>query len=403
MKPINLEYLCTAIGNLCGIPVRLYKGNAMTYSHSIVPFPKDPVLPHEHILLNFPKQVGYYITYDFDYYGLIKSEDITLVIGPARSSGLSEQEMRKSAFELGISPADITDYITARKSIVTMPLESILQVLCTMNHVMSGEILTLNDLEILEDNQLQLSREIAESLEIAGKYDTSQQDASPSNADAYNSYQVEQQMLDLVRRGDSQGLNQWMKNIPAVRSGTFSSDMLRQTKNTFIISTTLVCRSAIRGGMNVDDAFSLSDSYIQKCEQLNRVEKILNLQFHMVKHYTEMVEALRYQRNQSELMTDVASYVRHHLSEAIKSEEIADALFVSRSHLSTKFKQESGMNLTDYVHYIKISEAKYLLRYTDKSLLLISTYLGYSSQSHFCRVFKKITGVSPLDYRTNIK
>ena len=403
MKPINLEYLCTAIGNLCGMPVRLYSGNTITFSHSIVPFPKDPVLPHEDILLNFPKQVGYYITFDFDYYGLIKNEDTTLIIGPARSSAQSEQEMRKSAFELGISPAEIPEYITARKSIVPMPLESILQVLCTMNHVMSGETLTLNDLEILEDDQLQLSREIANRPEFTGTYDAAQPDASPSIADAYNSYQVEQQMLDLVRRGDSKGLEQWMKSIPAVRSGTFTSDMLRQTKNTFIISTTLVCRSAIRGGMNVDDAFSLSDSYIQKCERLHHVVQIQNLQFHMVKHYTELVEALRYQRNQSELMASVASYVRHHLSDAIKTEDVADALFVSRSHLSTKFKQESGMNLTDYVHYIKISEAKYLLRYTDKSLLLIITYLGYSSQSHFCRVFKKVTGTAPLEYRGKIK
>ena len=91
--------------------------------------------------------------------------------------------------------------------------------------------------------------------------------------------------------------------------------------------------------------------------------------------------------------------MRHHLSDSIKTEEIAEALFISRSHLSTRFKQETGLNLTEYIHHIKISEAKHLLKYTDKSLLLISNYLGYSSQSHFTRMFKKLVGVSPMEYR----
>ena len=72
---------------------------------------------------------------------------------------------------------------------------------------------------------------------------------------------------------------------------------------------------------------------------------------------------------------------------------------MSRSHLSTRFKNEAGMNLTEYIHYIKISEAKHLLAHTNKNLSIISNYLGYSSQSHFTRMFKKIVGVSPIEYR----
>lgn len=398
MKSLDLEYLCTTIGNLCGIPVRIYTDHELTFFHSIVDFPADPIELYKHTLFTLPQKVGYYITDNFDYYGLIKHAELTLIIGPARLTPQTEQDMRKSAFELNVAPDDVPTYISALKSIVPMPLESILQILCTMNHVISGEKLTLNDLEILDDKQIQLSRDLTNN-----SLDFPQTEESFSTADAYNTYQVEQQLLDLIRRGDLNGLESWMKNAPAVRSGTFTPDMLRQIKNTFIISTTLVCRAAIRGGMNVDDAFYLSDSYIQKCEQLYNVEQILNLQYHMVIHYTKQVEELRYHRNQSELITNVASYVRHHLSDAIKTEDIAEALFISRSHLSTRFKEESGMNLSDYIHYIKISEAKYLLSYTDKSILLISSYLGYSSQSHFCRIFKKIMGTSPIEYRDKKK
>ena len=77
------------------------------------------------------------------------------------------------------------------------------------------------------------------------------------------------------------------------------------------------------------------------------------------------------------------------------------ALFLSRSRLSTRFKAETGKNLSDYIAEERIEEAKRLLVYTDKSLSAVSAYLCFSSQSHFSRTFKKFTGRTPADYREN--
>ncbi len=280
------------------------------------------------------------------------------------------------------------------KVIIHMPLESILQILCTIHYVITGEKIGLNDLSIIDSAQEELSKEILNiQTESLIDLDTNLEEKT------HNTYQIEHQLLDMVRRGDTLRLREWVTNVPAVRPGKVAENMLRQLKNTFIISTTLVSRAAIRGGMDLDDALRLSDSYIQKCERLNSFEQITNLQYHMVTQYTQSVEELRYNRNQSELTKNVASYIRHHLSDAIKTEDIAASLFMSRSHLSTRFKAETGINLTEYIHYIKISEAKHLLAHTDKSLLIISNYLGYSSQSHFTRMFKKVVGLSPMEYR----
>ena len=99
--------------------------------------------------------------------------------------------------------------------------------------------------------------------------------------------------MNFVRHGDVAALTEWLKNAPAVRPGKLSSDALRQLKNTFIVTATLVSRAAIRGGMDVNDALSLSDAYIQRCELLSHVESIENLQYHMVFDYTGRVEKLR--------------------------------------------------------------------------------------------------------------
>ncbi|MBR4981400.1 MAG: helix-turn-helix domain-containing protein [Lachnospiraceae bacterium] len=391
---LDLSYLCTTIGNMAGVPIRIYENYRMVFYHSIVSLPKDPVLLYEKELLSLTEPVGYFITPNFDYYGISTHENQTIIIGPARLTTPTDQYLRKLAFDLSVEPEDMQLFLSSMKVIIHMPLESILQILCTIHYVISGNKIGLNELSIIDSTQEELSTEMI----TAQSEFFLENDAIPTE-DTHNTYQIEQQLLDMVRRGDTVGLKNWITTAPAIRPGKVAADMLRQLKNTFIISTTLVSRAAIRGGMDLDDALRLSDSYIQKCEQLSNYEQITNLQYHMVSQYTEAVEELRYNRNQSELIKNVASYIRHHLSESIKTEDIAASLYMSRSHLSTRFKAESGINLIEYIHYIKISEAKHLLTYTAKPLLIISNYLGYSSQSHFTRMFKKIVGMSPVEYR----
>ena len=391
---IDLEYLCTVIGNMAGVPIRIYTDKKLSFYHSYVHLPKDPIQLCETTLLSIEEPVGYYITSDFDYYGVSHHGNQSIIIGPARQSPSDEQTLRKLAFDLSVAPDDMQDFLSSMKVIINMPLESILQILCTIHYVITGEKIGLNDLSIIDSTQDAISKELMDT-QAAQILD----DTPIDIGSAHNTYKIEQQLIDMIRRGDTVRLEEWIKSAPAIRPGKVAADMLRQMKNTFIVSTTLASRAAIRGGMDLDDALRLSDAYIQKCERLNSFEQITNLQYHMVMQYTKSVEDLRYNRNQTELTKNIASYIRHHLSDAIKTEDIAASLFMSRSHLSTRFKAETGMNLTEYIHYIKISEAKHLLAHTDKNLSLISTYLGYSSQSHFTRMFKKVVGISPAEYR----
>lgn len=178
-----------------------------------------------------------------------------------------------------------------------------------------------------------------------------------------------------------------------------ADSQLRQQKNIFIVNVTLASRRAIQGGMDIEDALSLSDSYIQKCELLNDVTSLTNLQYRMILDFTEHVERVRLGKHPSKLTIDVSNYIQHHLSEPITTEDIAKHLFLSRSRLSVKFKKEAGITLNDYVLTEKVEEAKRLLHYSRKSLLSISLFLGFSSQSHFSRVFKKYAGVTPNEYR----
>ncbi len=385
-----MSYICTVLGNLSGIPIRVFRGGELVFYHSLVKLPEDPMKVCARELMAIGESVGYYVTPDFYYFGVVNSGEIKLVAGPASQVGGGERELRELAFRADVPQERVGEFISAMRAIVPMPLESIIQMLCAVNFMLSGERLELKDVTIYDSEQRELRGAIERqqfNARLAG-----------SMAEAHNTLDVERELLQIVQRGDVEALAAWAATAPAVRGGVIAYDQLRQLKNTFIVACTLASRAAITGGMTADEALALSDSYIRKCELQNSAERISNLQFHMVEDYTRRVARLRGSRT-TELTLKVANYVQRHLCERISVNALAKELYLSRPYLSERFKAESGESLTDYILREKTTEARRLLDYTDKSLTSISSYLGFSSPSHFSRVFKKYTGMLPSEYR----
>jgi len=395
MKNLDVNYLCTIVGNLSGVPIRLYDGADMVFYHAHVNLPKDPLELYREDIWKITDHVGYYVTDLFNYYGIINFGPRKIILGPTRQLGNTDQELRELAFRLDVPSEETEEFLSGMKSIIRMPLESIMQILCTMNYIFNGEKLTLQDITIYDSQQRIISKDAVARRE-AQSYVA---DNIPVQ-DIHNTFALEQTVMTMVRKGDTAALLEWVKSAPAVRSGIIAAEQLRQTKNTFIVSATLSSRAAIRGGLSVEDAFSLSDGYIQKCELMNSPDQIINLQYHMIMEFTQRVERIRLGKRPGKLVADVSNYIQHHLSEPLTAGEIAKELYLSRPYLSRKFIAETGESLTDFVLKEKVNEAKRLLRYSDKSLAAIGNYLGFSSQGHFSRVFKKYTGATPGEYRT---
>ena len=394
MAQIDLPYLCMTIGNLSGVPVRIFEGESMTFYYSQAYLPRDPMLVYRDEIFAVRSHVGYISTPHFHCYGIVNSGATKIVIGPTRQITESDQELRELGFRADVADDELEDFISGMKSIVRMPFESILQMLCTMNHVLNGEKLSLKDITIYDgDQERLLARQNAQQAEqkLSVLVDEAQS--------LHNTYDLEQMVMRIVRKGDTAALKEWISHAPAVRGGVLAAEQLRQRKNTFIVIATLASRAAIRGGMDVDDAFSRSDSYIQQCELLSSPEAIINLQYRMILDYTECVERLHLGKHPTKLTVDVANYIQHHMSEPITVERLAEELFLNRSYLSRKFKEEAGESLTDFILKEKTEEAKRLLRYSDKPLTAIGAYLGFSSASHFSRVFKAYVGSTPGEYR----
>ena len=394
MSDVDMQYVASAMAALSGVPVRLYEGDRLVLFQSPVKLPRDPMLLYEKEIQAIRGHVGYFATPLFHYYGVLNAPAGTLVIGPTSQIMAGEQDLRELAFLLDVPQAEVSAFLTAMQGIQRLPMETLLQMLCTVNHFLNGgEKLTISDVAIAGDEQRTIKTDL-EQRRTKKVYEE-----TPSPDEAHNTLALEEMLMDLVRRGDTAVLKGRMAAAPAVRGGTIAPTQLRQLRNTFIVSVTLAARAAIRGGMREEEAFSLSDGFIQRVELLTDPGKIMNLQYSMILEYTEQVEKLHLGRQPTRLAADVANYVRRHLSEPISVEDMAADFFLSRPHLSAKFKQETGVTLTDYILTEKTEEAKRLLRYSDKSLSSISAYLGFSSHGHFARVFKKYSGLTPSEYR----
>ena len=95
MENLDLQYLCTVIGNLSGVPIRLYDGETLKFSYSFVKLPKDPVELYREDIWNIRESVGYFVTKIFNYYGIINSGSHKIIIGPTRQTGNTDQDLRE--------------------------------------------------------------------------------------------------------------------------------------------------------------------------------------------------------------------------------------------------------------------------------------------------------------------
>lgn len=98
-------------------------------------------------------------------------------------------------------------------------------------------------------------------------------------------------------------------------------------------------------------------------------------------------------------LADILAYIDHNYPSDLSLQEVAGRFFVSREYVSRKFKQEHGINFSDYVANVRIEKAKLLLQNPHLKLSQIAEMVGIHDVKYFSKVFKKQTGLTPNDYR----
>jgi len=105
--------------------------------------------------------------------------------------------------------------------------------------------------------------------------------------------------------------------------------------------------------------------------------------------------------SEKDVLENVKNYIDLHYEKDLTQEFVASLFRLNRSYLSSAFKARMGISFVDYVNLVRVSHAKELLRGTSKKMYQIAQAVGYENVKYFFRVFKKIEGITPEQYRNS--
>lgn len=113
----------------------------------------------------------------------------------------------------------------------------------------------------------------------------------------------------------------------------------------------------------------------------------------------EISETPEFPSPMHERISDIVRFINVHYMEKLSLRLLAEKFYVSPYYLSRFFKEATGFTFVEYLNSIRVKEAKKLLIQSSLKVNLIAKKVGFGSVTHFGRVFKLVTGHSPLYFR----
>ena len=332
-------------------------------------------------------------TEELGLYGLVEAGAQTLLLGPVFSQPVTEKMVSIFARQNGIGNRDWSVLYWLLAGVPRYTYNQFYNLLQYLDFTLNGRVFS-EGAEILREIAA-ASQPEAVKVRLAMR--------SPYEERRHETFRVESMILTTVRDGDITALKQLLETLGRVanlREGQVAQTPLRQAKNIFLGLVCLVGKTAaIPGGMDDEDAYSLIDLYSQECEQATTVEAVRLLQYNMLLDFTQRVAREKLPPHLSPEIVQCVQLLRGHLSGDVGIDEAAGMVGKSRAWLTRRFKEEMGQSLGEYLAYLRLQEAKRLLRHTDMSLSEIAGTLGFSSQAYFQSFFKKSAGITPANFR----
>lgn len=211
------------------------------------------------------------------------------------------------------------------------------------------------------------------------------------------SIEQERQLQQMIRQRDKEGSKQLLNQLlgQIFLSNEFD---LERSKARIMELVVLLSRAAIDAGADINEIFCCNTEYIHEIEKMDSVEDLsvwvtgimhrfisYSFDFSQVKH--------------SDVVYKVMEYVKNNYDKKLTLDEIAGSVYLSKSYLSSIFREESGYHLSHYINKVRVEKSKMMLLDGSARLIDIANLCGFEDQSYFTKVFKRFTGMSPKAFR----
>lgn len=178
-------------------------------------------------------------------------------------------------------------------------------------------------------------------------------------------------------------------------------DRVRDLKDYTITLNTLLRKSAEQAGVHPIHIDAYSNGVIPEIEAVTGSDEFFYFHKKMVHGYCALIRRYNLQ-HYSGMIRKALTYINTDLCADLRLNVLAEQLNVNASYLSTSFKKEVGMTLTDYVNKSRIEHSQKLLLCTDLPIKSIAQQCGIPDIYYFTRLFKRITGTTPKVYRDEV-
>ena len=319
-----------------------------------------------------------------DFYYCDNKPVLMFVVGPIFNGHSVLQNLETMMRKQNISPSLHRNLVECLKKVPIMSQTNVVQLAKMLHYSLSGEPTSSEDIHIRRSQNNLIDQSL-----VPEKGET---------ADLGLVYGAEQVILQLVREGNIYGNAIAKKAFYCIDMDCHDDGTQNTFRNSVIGMIMLASRAAVEGGLSRRTAKEIEVYYIRNIENCSSYSDLLLLRGNMLREFTTQVHNCKKNLNLSPVIQDCCTYIHSHVSQQITLEEIASAVGYTEYYLTKKFKNETGVRMVDYIKEARIQQAKVLLL-SELSIQEISDELQFNTRSYFSKVFKEVTGMTPVQYR----
>ena len=302
------------------------------------------------------------------------------VVGPILSSAVSEDSLYYQIQISGIASKWEKSSWQAIRSIPVIPHQLLIHYAMMLYDCMNESRITEAHVTMLSSNT-DSQKERSEEFKVSKEAD----------------YAIEQEIMRAIEQGNINYSHP--RSSFAVKVGHLSErDPLRQAKNTIIISISLACRAAIRGGLPADASYEMADYYIQNCERSRNVNDVYQIWIEAQNDYTMRVHQL-HKNNYPAAVNACIGHIVNHINENITMKQLAEKAGYNKNYLGALFHQATGISINQYIMKERLSLAALRLQNSNQNISDIAQDLGFRSLSYFGVQFREVYQCTPSEYR----
>ncbi len=215
-------------------------------------------------------------------------------------------------------------------------------------------------------------------------------------------YKIEDEFLEAIEHGDAQSALLYSSTFRKFQLEPRNTDIVRNYKNFFYVLNTLLRKAVQRADVHPAHIDETSAYFFRMIEASRSLETLRTISPEMIRRYCRLV--LNHSlRKYSKTIQRVINHVDFHLTDPLSLKVLAGIAKVNASYLSTQFKKETGQNLTDHINQKRIQKAVFFLNTTEMPIHAIAERVGILDENYFSRLFKRIQGMPPSEYRKSLR